>query len=169
MSDGWKRVDLEGGGLQALNLRLAGRLKQRRRAYALWAGFPLGLHHAYLENPAGAWLFRGLTLLAAALAFFDWRATAAAGLVMVLLALYDLVWIDRRVIALNKSIRREVFLSAGATPPDGYRGRYDVETPPAAPASPRRGQRVLSFAEQEKLLRELAGKTGRERNTPAGD
>jgi hypothetical protein len=169
MSEGWKRVDLEGGGLQAVNMRLAGRLKRRRRAYALWAAFPLGLHHVYLENPAGAWLFRGLTLLAAALAFFDWRAAAAAGVVMVLLALYDLAWIDRRVVGLNKAIRRNVFLSAGAIPPDGFRGRYDDAEHAPVPPPRRRGQRVLSFAEQEKLLRELAERTGRERGKPDGD
>ena len=168
MSEAWKRLDLAGGGLQAANLRLARRLKRRARAYALWALFPLGLHHAYLENPAGAWLYRGLTGFAVVLALFDWRAAAAAAVVMLLLAGYDLVWIDRRVVALNKKIRRDVYLSTDASPPDGYAGRFPDETDGAAPGRLGRGQRAPSFAEQEKLLRELAGQAGRELKTPPG-
>ena len=169
MSEGWKRVDLEGGGLQAANLRLAQTLKRRGRAYARWVAFPLGLHHAYLDNPAGAWLFRGLSGLTVALAFFDWRAAAAAAVVVLLLALYDLFWIDRRVTALNKQIRREVYLSTGTPPPDGYRGRYPEASDAGPSASRGRGQRVLSFAEQERLLRELADRTNRERPAQPGD
>jgi hypothetical protein len=168
MSEAWKRLDLAGGGLQAANLRLAKRLKRRGRAYALWALFPLGLHHAYLENPAGAWLYRGLTALAMVLAFFDWRAAAAAGVVMLPLAGYDLVWIDRRVVALNKKIRRDVYLSTNASPPDSYAGRFPGEADGSTPATPGRGRRAPSFAEQEKLLRELAGRGGRELKTPPG-
>jgi hypothetical protein len=167
MSEGWKRIDLAGGGLQAANLRLARRLKRRGRAYGLWAAFPLGLHHAYLEHPAGAWLFRGLTALAAALSFFDWRAAAAALVVMVLLALYDLVWIDRRIVALNRKIRSEVYLSTGTAPPDGFKGRYTDDAEQASAGAHGGNKRVLSFAEQERLLREVAARSNRERGTPS--
>jgi hypothetical protein len=87
---------------------------------------------------------------------------------MLLLALYDLVWIDRRVVALNKRIRRDVYLSTGTAPPDGYKGRYmeDADKEEQAPRGP--GKRVLSFAEQERLLRELAERSNRERKTPPG-
>ncbi|MCX7893306.1 MAG: hypothetical protein N2544_13190 [Burkholderiales bacterium] len=153
MSEGWKRLDLAGGGLQSANLRLARELKRRRRAYALWLAFPLGLHHDYLGNAAGGWLFRGLSLAAVVLAFVSWPAAIAAAIVLLALAVHDLVWIDRRVVALNKAIRQRVFLSGGAAPPEGYRGRDpDAE----ASGAPRPGSRALSFAEQERLLRELA-------------
>jgi hypothetical protein len=158
MSEGWKRLDLEGGGLQAANLRLARQLKRRRRAFALWAAFPLGLHHTYLENPAGAWLCRGLAVLAGVLLFFDWRAALAAVVVLLAVAVYDLFWIDRRVVQLNKRIRREVYLSTASAPPEGYQGRQLGDDGNDAGARRRHGNRVLSFAEQERLLRELASR-----------
>jgi hypothetical protein len=130
LSEAWKRLDLGGAGLQRANLALAGRLKRRGRAWALLAGAPLGLHRAYLDDRAGAWLWRAATAAAAAAAVWDLRVGGAIAAAMVLWAALDAWWIDRRVTALNKRIRREVFL-AGEAPPPGYAGR--VIDPPAAP------------------------------------
>lgn len=163
MRPAWKRLDLGGGGLQSANLRLARELRRPRRAYALWLVFPLGLHHDYLGDPAGGWLFRGLTLAAVGLAFVSVPAAVAAAIVLLALAVHDLFWIDRRIVAMNKEIRRRVYLSAGAAPPAGYRGR---DPDAGAPAAPRAEPRVLSFAEQERLLRELAAKKGEGGATP---
>jgi len=145
LSAAWKRLDLGGAGLQRANLALAGRLKRRGRAWALLVGAPLGLHRAYLDDAKGAWLWRVAAVVALAAALWDLRIAAGVGAAWVAAVAYDAWWIDRRVTALNKRIRREVFL-AGEPPPPGYSGR--VIAPP--------GPRVSSFAEQERLLREAA-------------
>ena len=147
MSEAWKRLDLGGAGLQRANRALAARLKRRGRAWALLVAAPLGLHRAYLDDAKGAWLWRIATVAALAAAIWNLRAGAVAGAALVAAAAYDAWWIDRRVTALNKRIRREVFLS-GEAPPPGYTGRTIV--PP--------GDRVPSFAEQERLLREGASR-----------
>jgi hypothetical protein len=130
LSEAWKRLDLDGAGLQRANLALARRLKRRGHAWALLAGAPLGLHRVYLDDRTGAWLWRAATAAAAAAAFWDVRVCGAIVAAMGLAALHDAWWIDRRVTALNKRIRRAVFL-AGEAPPPGYAGR--VIEPPAAP------------------------------------
>jgi hypothetical protein len=145
LSEGWKRLDLGGAGLQRANLELAARLKRRGRALALLAAAPLGLHRAYLDDSKGAWIWRAASMLALTAALWDLRGAAALVAGMAAAAVYDAWWIDRRVTALNKRIRREVFL-AGAAPPPGYTGRD--------PALPTR--RTPSFAEQERALRAAA-------------
>lgn len=155
MSASWRGLDLGGGGLQSANLRLAQALKRKSGAYWRLAAFPLGLHRAHLDDPRGAWAYRAATAAAVAAAFLDWRAGAAIALLLAAAALYDLYWIDRRVVALNKAIRRRIYLSQGAAPPPGYRGRELGERPAAA--------RAPSFAEQERVLRALATDTARER------
>jgi hypothetical protein len=92
-------------------------------------------------------LWRSAFLLTVCVALWDPRAGLGCGVALLAAAAYDAWWIDRRVTALNKHIRREVFL-AGEAPPPGYAGR--VITAP--------GGRPPSFAEQERLLRELTRK-----------
>lgn len=155
MSTSRRGPDLGGGGLQAANIRLAQALKRKSRAYGLLAAFPLGLHRAYLDDARGAWAYRLATVAAAGAALLDWRAGAALALLVAVAAVYDLYWIDRRVVALNKAIRRRIYLSQGAAPPPGYRGREFGERTPAG--------RAPSFAEQERLLRALAKDAARGR------
>jgi hypothetical protein len=149
VSDGWQGRDLGGGGLQAANRVLAARLKRRSRAYALLGLAPLGLHRAYLESTRGAWAWRGAAVIVAALWWWQPGAGWAGLAALAAAAIADGFWIDRRVTALNKKLRRDVYLGHGATPPQGYRGRE----PQAGPG------RVASFAEQERLLREMAKRT----------
>jgi len=158
MSDTWKQMDLEGGGLQSASLRLARVLRHRRRAYALWIAFPLGLHRDYLAARKSAWGWRLATLATAMIAVWsDPRVAAVAAAVMLAFAVYDLFWIDRRVTALNKALRKDVYLSQTAPgAPSGFRGRFtDEPAPPAANQDTDR-PRAPSFAEQERLLREIA-------------
>lgn len=149
MSDAWRGLDLGGGGLQAANIRLAQALKRRPRAYGRLAVFPLGLHRAYLDDPRGAWAYRIASLAAALAALVDWRAAGAITALVLGAAAYDLYWIDRRVTALNKAIRKQVYLSQTAGPPVGFKGRALGEDTAAA-------ERAPSFAEQERILRALA-------------
>lgn len=154
MSEKWRGLDLEGGGLQAANIRLAQALKRRSRAYGLLVAFPLGLHRAYLDDPRGAWLYRAASLFAVAAIALDWRLAVLLACLIAAALVHDLFWIEPRIVALNKAVRVKVYLSQTPGAPRGFKGRYtDDDEPVRAPRSP-------SFAEQERLLRELA-KRGR--------
>jgi hypothetical protein len=152
VSEAWRGLDLGGGGLQAANIRLAQTLKRRSRAYGLLAVFPLGLHRRYLDDPRGAWLYRAAAALAVIGVFVDWRVAVVIGALIAAALVHDIFWIERRVVALNKAIRTKVYLSQAPGAPEGFKGRYTDDAEPARPA------RVPSFAEQERLLRELAAR-----------
>ncbi|HSH07006.1 MAG TPA: hypothetical protein VLA41_05035 [Burkholderiales bacterium] len=111
MREAWKRIDLEGGGLQAANRRLTATLRSRRSAYLLWPGCAVGAHRFYLHSPRGgvAWCVASLLLYR-----FGTDAGVAAGCTLLLLALAELWWIDRRVTRLNTALRMEAVLGAGA-------------------------------------------------------
>ncbi|MDE2090207.1 MAG: TM2 domain-containing protein, partial [Gammaproteobacteria bacterium] len=125
MNQSWKKHDLEGAGLQQVNIVLASRLKKRAAAYGLWLLFPLGAHRLYLEERIGASAYGALSALALILWLtLPTRYALAPLLAALAFAAYDLLWIDRRLVALNKTIRMNLYLRAGAAPPPGYRGRY---------------------------------------------
>ena len=150
MSEAWRGLDLGGGGLQAANIRLAQALKRRPRAYARLAAFPLGLHRAYLDDPRGAWVYRGASVIALAAFAIDWRIALPIVCLIAGAVVHDFFWIERRIVALNKTIRVAVYLSQSPGAPHDFKGQYTDEDAPV------RAPRVPSFAEQEKLLRELA-------------
>lgn len=173
MSDAWKKFDLEGDGLQSANLALSKVLKKRSAAFALLAGFPLGLHRDYLASPAGAWAYRAASVSAVVLLFMSyWQAAALLGAGIVVAAALDIRWIDNRVAALNKAARKRLTLRKDLVPPPGYRGRQlgdeleeyvkEKETERAghgdglAPQHGRSPSRMPSFAQQEALLKEIA-------------
>lgn len=154
-------MDLGGAGLQSLNLRLARQLKSRRKAYLLLAVFPLGVHRFYLESPVLAALYPAAGVAALLLQWHGLGLWAAlVGALMTLAAVADLWWIEGRVAALNKRKRLQAFLGHGATPPDGYAGRpaEPEQDAPQQDGKPR--ARHPSFAEQERLLREMARRRG---------
>lgn len=154
MSEAWKRIDLEGGGLQAANRMLAARLRSRRIAYLLWLGFALGAHRFYLRSPLGgaAWCLASGTTLLILLRGASWAGLGAA-LVLLGAGLAELWWIDRRVTRLNKALRIETYLGARPGAPPGYRGRFVDD---AQDASASRSAQPPGFAEQERLLAEIA-------------
>lgn len=191
MSDAWKKLNLEAAGLQALNLQLAQTLRKRRTAYLLWLLFPLGAHRTYLSERWGSLAYVALTALALIMGIALGPGYALApATAEILLALSDLVWIDRRVNRVNKELRMRLYLGAKADPPPGYRGRYSAAesqstiaeyvrikerekgghaagdaTPPTDGAS----NRIPSFHEQERMLRELAKSRQRQRPKDARD
>lgn len=160
MPRAWQRLDLDGGGLQAANLRLARLLKRPRIARALLGLFALGAHRFYLDDRRGGLAYLAATLVTALGSAWDWRASAIGALALALRAAFDWRWIDRRVAEVNKRLRREVFFGQGATPPPGFRGRYaDAADDRADDDSPQADRkRPPSFAEQERALREAARK-----------
>jgi hypothetical protein len=172
MGKAWTKLDLEGGGLQSANLRLAALLRKRVTAYALLALFPLGLHRDYLQDRRGAWLYRAGSLFC--IAAWLLHQPAVSGLffaIMAAAALHDLFRMEDRLARLNKQLRMQIYITQTEGAPPGFKGHYRDDAldeylqikdqehaggePQAAPAHGR-PSRVPSFAEQEKLLRELA-------------
>jgi TM2 domain-containing membrane protein YozV len=86
MNESWKRLDLAGGGVQALNLLLARQLKKRRTAYSLLALLPLGLHRFYLASPVAGALYILASLAAAALTWWGLGPAAAVVALAVVVA-----------------------------------------------------------------------------------
>lgn len=174
MSKAWKSLDLEGGGLQTINQALTAKMKSRLAAYGLWLLFPLGLHRFYLRQVVPAiFALIGLDLIAVAgLVMFGFGGGWSFLLPLAVAGLYELWWIDRRVTEINKELRMNLYLRKGYSPPKDYRGRvadndqliedYQLEKEQekvggtAKEATPSLGrQHVMSFSEQEKLLREM--------------
>lgn len=186
MGRAWKKLDLRGAGLQSLNVRLAHALKRRAWAYLLWPLFPTGAHRLYLESRAGAATYLALSTACLGLWLGAGPLPAlAAALPEAALAVFDLVWIDRRCVKLNKALRMKLYLGAGAAPPEGYRGRHPEGDPlqdylqakegeraghaPSGAAPTRRPSgRIPSFREQERLLRELGRRRNRNTDRDAG-
>ncbi|HET9112570.1 MAG TPA: hypothetical protein VFN66_01725 [Burkholderiales bacterium] len=180
MSEAWKKLDLEGEGLQSANLKLVQKLKKRKQAYVLLWAFPLGLHRDYLNNPWGAWIYRIGTVLSVT-GFLSGFHIASYVLLafMAAFALYDIRWIEDTVAAINKTLRVQAYKNKNAPAvPSNFRGRYTDESlddylqvkerergghvaPGTDPALNSRS-RAPSFAEQEAMLKELAkSKSGR--------
>lgn len=174
MSETWKKIDLEGGGVHAVNLEFVRRQKKLRSAYWLWLLFPLGGHRIYLESKRASTLFAAATTLGFILIVTLGAAGAWIWLAETAVALWDLRWIAPRVTQLNKELRMALYLQNATAPPKGYCGRYDdtsehalpeytalkegempgVGTAPGTAAEPKR--RHPSFNEQEAMLRDLA-------------
>lgn len=153
MNPKWQALDLEGGGLQAMNLRLARTLRRRRTAWLLLLLFPTGAHRWYLREAAAAIAYPALALGAAG----AWIAGMPAMLYAVLAALVlllavDVASLEKRIAAYNRRLRMAAYLSPGPGAPPGFSGRIADGPPPASP-------RVPGFAEQERLLRELEKKS----------
>lgn len=153
MTAKWRKLDLEGGGLQSANLRLARSLRRRNVAWGLLLIFPLGVHRWYLGDRRSAVLFPLLSVIAAICALAGWTTASLTALLPVgALLAYDILTLERRITATNKRLRMAVYLGQGAAAPPGYRGRFGEEAAAPDSATPRR---VPTFAEQEALLREI--------------
>lgn len=153
MNPKWRKLDLEGGGLQAMNLRLARRLRRRGTAWALLALFPLGAHRWYLHETGWAVTYLLLALAAAAGWWAGWPWLLLSLPLLLLLLVIDIAGLDDRIAAFNKRLRMAAYLSPGSGAPADFRGRIPEDAGRQTPA------RVPGFAEQEKLLRALAEKT----------
>lgn len=165
MNPKWQELDLDGGGLQAANLRLARTLRRRAVAYGLMLAFPLGAHRWYLGEIRSAPFYPALTALAAG----AWLAGAAALTLVALVALaallgWDLYTLEDRIAAANKRRRMAAYLSQGKGAPAGFQGRFGGnDNATTADAAQRR---VPTFAEQEAMLRELAASRNKDPEKP---
>lgn len=175
MSDTWKKIDLEGQGLHAVNLEFVRRQKKLRTAYWLWLLFPLGGHRIYLNSRRAGSFYAAATTLGLVLFFTVGAMGPWIWLAEFVVALWDLRSIEPRVAQLNKELRMALYLQGNTAPPRGYRGRYidgiDQTLPeytaikegevPGVGTAPNRSlneqkRRHPSFSEQEAMLQELA-------------
>lgn len=154
MAEKWRELDLEGGGLQAANLRLARALLRRSVAWSLMLAFPSGAHRWYLGQRRSALLFPLLTAGVVAAAHAGWTAAALVlALALGALLVHDMLTLERRLTSVNKQLRMAIYLGQGAAAPAGFRGRYSGTADAAGAETPRR---MPTVAEQEALLREIA-------------
>ncbi|MDH5545637.1 MAG: TM2 domain-containing protein [Gammaproteobacteria bacterium] len=175
MSSAWEEIDLHGKGVQSVNKRFIRARKRPLFAYLLWFLFPLGAHRIYLQSALFAAIYSSLSAISLILYLTETTFAWLPLLSMGVLAVVDLVWIDRRIIQINKELRSAIYLQQDKdTMPDAnFRGKYspdhddylrdytDIKNS-EIPADKRVGQDkrgksyTPSFAEQEALLRELA-------------
>lgn len=126
MGKQWQGMDLEGGGLQQVQMAYKARERTTLGAYLRWILFPLGWHRFYLREPVGGLAFPVASLAAVLiqiLAAWPWLwLLPAAG------ALADLFWIPGRVVRINKDLRMATMMSGmnrGA--PRGFKGHFTEE------------------------------------------
>jgi len=164
MNTKWRELDLDGGGLQAANLRLARMLRRRTVAYGLLLVFPLGAHRWYLAEPRSAILYPVLSTAAATAGYADMTVIMMAALLaLAALLAWDLYTLEDRIVAFNKRQRMAVYLSGKAGAPAGFRSRFEADDTPAGTTDAPR--RVPTLAEQEALLRTLAARDKNQRKT----
>jgi TM2 domain-containing membrane protein YozV len=179
MSEGWKRLPVQGGGLQTVNARFMHRRRRLVVVYFLVLLAPLGVHRLYLNKPLG---ILGYWSLTAAFFWSLWQennavAWLAAGLLLAAVA-FDLwrapLWLNEY----NKKLRQALFLrqDAAAAPPKNYQGRYSdavLDDYLSAKSQERAGhggkegkarQTPLSFAEQERLLKQQIKENSAKKN-----
>ncbi len=179
MPKAWEKLDLQGAGVQSLQIRLQKLQKKSFRSYLYWCLFPVGAHRFYLEQP-WAWAFPLASAGVIMLAFLGliWGAIGLA-VVLCAVALRDLSRVSLWISANNKELRKASWF-AQQTPaaPPNHQGRVDTGEQlaqwqrelqdytqakegervghPATNAPTQKGfapgQRRLSFAEQERPL-----------------
>ena len=183
MPKAWEKLDLQGAGVQSLQIRLQKLQKKSLRSYLYWCLFPVGAHRFYLEQP-WAWAFTLASAGVIMLAFLGliWGAIGLA-VVLCAVALRDLSRVSLWISVNNKELRKASWF-AQQTPaaPPNHQGRVNTGEQlaqwqrelqdytqakegervghPATNAPTQKGfapgQRRLSFAEQELLLAEMA-------------
>lgn len=194
MPKAWEKLDLQGAGVQSLQIRLRKLQKKTLWAYLLWLFFPFGAHRFYLQRP-WAWVYPLCTALTIALGLsgMPWAALLP-GTILILAGAGDLSRIRDWQTAYNKELRKAAWFSKQApAAPAHYAGRENDGPPtdqewqeefqqytrskeaeraghPPAGAPEGKdpgskgpgakgftsGKRALSFAEQERLLTEMA-------------
>ncbi len=185
MPKAWEKLDLQGEGLQKVQIRLQQMQKKRATAYLRWLGFVFGLHRFYLQRPL-AWAYPVASLVVVILALIlPWPFALALAIAILLVALGDLLQIDKWLSDFNREQRKAAWF-AQQTPaaPKDFRGRpenldqaaqWEKELHayksvkesergghPAGQTGEKKGftpgSRRMSFAEQERLLAEISRK-----------
>ncbi len=138
MGKQWEAMDLEGGGLQQVQLAYRAAARTLSGAYLRWLLFPLGWHRFYLRDSRGGILYPLASLAAVVVQLaagwpWLWAVPALGGV-------FDLFWIPGRVVRINKDLRLRTMMSRtrrGA--PRGFKGHYTDQSDAAGPPGPDAG------------------------------
>ena len=172
MSEYWKHQNLEGNGLQTINQQYARLSRNTKIAYILCLFFPFGLHQFYLKSFVRASLFLSLSMVAVGMYTTSPLISSIFLLTEIILLAVDVFQIDKRVIDFNKNLKMNLSLQINSAAPKDFQGRYHDDSPIDDYLSLKNNEvtafetkenkttknRVYSFAEQEKLLKEMAKK-----------
>ncbi|MHB0887461.1 TM2 domain-containing protein [Acidithiobacillus sp.] len=212
MPKAWEKLDLQGAGVQSLQIRLRKLQKKTLWGYLFWLLFPFGAHRFYLERP-WAWAYPLGTALTITLALsgMPWAALLP-GALLLFAGATDLSRIRDWQSAYNKELRKAAWFSKQAPAAPAHYGGRENDGPsadqewqkeiqqytrskeaeraghpaagiPAGKESESKGpknkgfttgKRALSFAEQERLLAEMAkarksGASAQEIHEPPAD
>lgn len=154
MKKTWQEHDLEGQGLQSINLAFATKRKTVKTAYLLATLFPLGLHQFYLGNYRRASIYIMLTVLLFALVNYLPFLSALLAFSEVVLLTKDIISMETAVANFNKQLKMQLALQEQQGAPKDFKGRYSDEGQ-SAENEKNSSDRILSFAEQERLLKEM--------------
>jgi len=152
MKKTWQEHDLEGSGLQSINLAYLKSKKDIRKAYLLTAFFPLGIHQFYLGQPKKGGIFIFLSLLLLAFANIAPFVSAIIGFIEVMLMFRDVKSMERIVSDFNKELKLNLSLQNQHAAPENYKGKYSDDDDNQKSSK----QKILSFAEQEALINEIS-------------
>lgn len=154
MKKTWQEHDLQSDGLQSINLAYTAQRKDVKKAYLLACLFPFGAHQFYLKQNKKAGIFLLLTVLLMALAGVAPFISALIGFAEVILLTKDIINMETSVAEFNKQLKLALSLQQNQAVPDNFKGRYTDDDSKEQNTQ----QKILSFAEQEALLREMARK-----------
>ena len=152
MKKTWQEHDLEGSGLQSINLNYLKYKKDTQKAYLLTAIFPLGIHQFYLGQAKKGSLYIILTLLLLAFANVSPFISAIIGFIEVMMMFKDIKGMEETVSTYNKELKMKLSLQQDQKTPEDFKGKYTDNDNNESSTQ----QKILSFAEQEALLKELA-------------
>ncbi len=159
MKKTWQLQNLEGNGLQSINLAYAAKRKNTRMAYTWATLFPLGAHQFYLGNTKRAATYILLSILLVIFITTSTFVSAIIAFVEIILLTGDVLGMEDRVNRFNKDLKLTLSLQQQNPVPPDFKGRYSDED---ATPTDHRGQKILSFAEQEALLKEMAQSRGKQ-------
>lgn len=151
MKKSWQAHDLEGKGLQSINLAYLAAKKDLRKSYLLTALFPLGAHQIYLRNWKKAGVYLLLTVLLIATTPYAPFISALLGFAEFILVFSDIKRMESIISEYNKSLKIQLSLQKDNAAPVNFEGKYHDKSDTEQKSE----QKILSFAEQEKLLNEL--------------
>ena len=149
----WQQQVLDGDGLQSINLNYIAQKKDSKKAYLLAAFYLFGLHQFYLGNKKRGVVYCILTIAVLITMNFAVFIGALIAFAQIIMMFIDVKQIENQVATFNKNLKMELAFQQNNKPPHSFKGRFvDDNAQANADGS---HQAILSFAEQEALIRQM--------------